>query len=402
VINLSDISIIDFHAHPFSKMTLSRLIEDRAIDHVNFLNLKDSRVRDLLLQSRKLENASSPGVRALIHYISEVYDCKPEVGEIDKILGEEYSDFSDHVVRILDREKIEFIQLVKPISGNDEDNFPKERQKSVFAIDHLLQLEWAKRKNAENFDDVIDLIDLEIDTAAKFDCAGLKTTIAYYRGLDISDPPSSSAAEAFKSLISKVAIKKRPHFGWFDYPVFQNEVDNKSLTQYQDFLLKHIIMKSGALGLSFHFHTGGGVAPSMDLRKVNPVLLYSLFYDEAIINSGVNIVLLHAGVPFIGEAAAAASQFPQVFVDTSWPVRTGTIKAIFETCLREVSPRKILYGSDASLVPERLGLGARSARRMLGEVLTEYSKSDWSESECLDCAKEIFNENASRLLAGRK
>jgi predicted TIM-barrel fold metal-dependent hydrolase len=397
LLDLSDLEMIDFHIHNVDRTLISDMIDARSIDHMNLMKVKEGKVRTHLLAERRKEMALSPLYHFLVRYIAEVYGCRPTLNDVDKVLKEKYrGDFEDYIRSILDRENVAWVQLVSPTP--DVGAFPKERYKWALQIDHLLQPGWVMKKEAKTIDRAAELLEEEIEAAVTEGCVGLKNSLAYYRGLDVKKRTQTEASAAYKALLTSKPPRVINYYGKFDFPIYEKAEDIKNLEAVEDYLLKAIMLKAGELGLSVHFHTGGGVGPGTDLRKHNPVLLYGVFYDEDIINAGTKIVILHAGVPFIGEAAAAASSFPHVYVDTSWPTRTEIVRDIFRHCLREASPSKILYGTDAAWVPERIGQGARSARVMMADVLEEYRKYGWTEGECIEAAKMVFSENAKKLL----
>jgi len=396
-IDLNNLEMFDFHAHCVEKILVSELIHNRSAYHLDFLGVAREPVKSNLLDLRQNENRTSPYYRALIHYIAMSYGCKAELGEVDRVLNREYErNFTDYIRSVLNRERVQTVQLAEPTPDLGE--FPRDRAKWAFRCDQIIQPEWSRERGAKNIGQALDLVEGMLEWAVKNGCVGVKTCIAYYRGLDIESISEQTADNAFKELEGKQARRYRPHYGLFHFPEYDDPKAEANWKAYVDYIVKRIVVRCGELDLPFHCHTGGGVSPSMDIRKVNPTLMYSLFYDEDIANTGTTIVLLHCGVPFIAEAASAASQFPYVYVDTSWPTRTETIKDIFRICLREVSPRKILYGSDSSDIGESLGLGAWTARKMLGEVLDTYKASGWTEEECYDAARQIFSENGKRLL----
>jgi uncharacterized protein len=397
MLDLSDLELIDFHTHAVDRTLISDMINARSIDHMNLMKLKEGRVRQKLLSERREEMELSPLYHFLMRYVAQAYGCKPTLSDVDKVLKEKYrGDFEDYIRSILDRENIAWVQLVSPTP--DVGEFPKERYKWVLQIDHLLQPNWVIKEGAKTIDRASELLEKEIEGAVKGGCVGLKNCLAYYRGLDVRKRTEKEASLAYKELLRTKPPRVIDFYGKFGFPIYEKAEVIRNVQAVQDYLLKVIMIKAGKLGLSVHFHTGGGVGPATDLRKNNPVLLYGVFYDEDIINAGTKIVILHAGVPFIGEAAAAASSFPHVYVDTSWPTRSEIVRDIFRHCLREASPSKILYGTDAAWVPERIGQGAQSARMMMADVLEEYRGYGWTEGECFDAAKMIFSENAKKLL----
>ena|SRR5207245_8789487 len=126
--------------------------------------------------------------------------------------------------------------------------------------------------------------------------------------------------------------------------------------------------------------------------------MYPLFFDSEILEAGTRIVLLHTSVPFFAEAAIAATSFPHVYVDLSWPVRTPIMRQVLRHVLTQVSSRKILYGSDAWELADQLGMAASTFRKHFGAALDELRQEGWSEDYCLKTAKRVMHENATELM----
>jgi len=117
---------------------------------------------------------------------------------------------------------------------------------------------------------------------------------------------------------------------------------------------------------------------------------------------GARIVLLHASYPYTREAAYLAAAYPQVFVDVSLanPFLVGMLPTIWRELLAQAPAAKILYGSDSSIIPEHLWLGALQGRRTLGAALGELVEANMlSTSEALDAAESILN-GVARVLYG--
>jgi len=71
---------------------------------------------------------------------------------------------------------------------------------------------------------------------------------------------------------------------------------------------------------------------------------------------------------------------------------------VLRYAISQISPTKILYGSDAFGLPDRLGLAASTFRMQLASVLEEMKDYGWSEDHCFKSAEMILNSNAKRLM----
>jgi len=130
--------------------------------------------------------------------------------------------------------------------------------------------------------------------------------------------------------------------------------------------------------------------------------MYSLMMDKELNNT--KIIILHGGYPFFREAAVLPLQSQNaggnVFIDlsyaSSWP---AAWRDVVKTVIQFSPIDRIVYGSDAFGMIERLAYNAWWARRVLTDVFEEFvQKYDWTEDECQTAARMILYENAKRLL----
>ena len=116
-------------------------------------------------------------------------------------------------------------------------------------------------------------------------------------------------------------------------------------------------------GLPTQFHTGFG-DPDLDLRLANPLHLRPVLEDPELKHA--RLVLLHASYPYAREAGYLAAMYPQVFVDYGLAVPCLSVAGMRRALamLLELAPTsKVLYSSDAHVVPELYHGCARGGRR---------------------------------------
>src|SRR5207253_11229691 len=179
--------------------------------------------------------------------------------------------------------------------------------------------------------------------------------IAYRTGLHVQAVDGSTAAAAF-DLVREQARR--------DGGV---RIESKPLL---DHLIVIAVEACARQGVPIQFHTGLG-DPDLDLTKVDPAALRLIFSDTY---RGAPIVLLHAGYPYVRSLAYLAAMFPNVYADLGEVnlFVAGEVPAIVRELLGLAPASKILFSTDASLVPELYWLGARAGRRALGRVLDEH------------------------------
>jgi predicted TIM-barrel fold metal-dependent hydrolase len=211
---------------------------------------------------------------------------------------------------------------------------------------------------------------------------GFKSVAAYRTGLDIQTVPYDVAADSF------YAIKQ-------DFPEQRIRLADKSLI---DFLLHEALAIAAQYQLPVQFHTGFG-DPDLDLRLANPLHLRPLLENPRY--QTVPIVLLHAAYPFTREAGYLTAVYPQVYLDCGLAVPFLSVAGMRQAIamMLELSPAsKLMYSSDAHLIPELYYLGAKWGREALGQVLEQaVQDGDLTISEAEEVATMILAGNASAL-----
>lgn len=210
---------------------------------------------------------------------------------------------------------------------------------------------------------------------------GLKSVVAYRTGLELEAVDRASAAVAFASVHEAARRDGRLR------------IESKPLL---DYLVVIAVEEAARQGVPIQFHTGLG-DPDLDLPKVDPAALRLLFSDRF---RAAPIVLLHTGYPYVRSLAYLAAMYPNVYADMGEAIlfAAGEATAITRELLGLAPASKILFSTDASLVPELYWVGARLGRRALGRVLDEHiADGALDERTALDWAERILWRNAERV-----
>jgi uncharacterized protein len=210
---------------------------------------------------------------------------------------------------------------------------------------------------------------------------GMKSVIAYRTGLHIQAVARPSAAEAFRALHS--AARR-------DGVV---RIESKPLL---DFLIVMAVEQAARQHVPIQFHTGLG-DPDLDLTLVDPAalrLLYAERYRDA------PIVLLHTGYPYVRSASYCAAMYPNVYADLGeiQLFAPGEYREVVRELVGLAPANKILFSTDASLVPELYWLGGVLGRRALGQVLDEHIADGFiDERTAMSFAELMLWRNAERV-----
>ena len=235
--------------------------------------------------------------------------------------------------------------------------------------------------DAADFDGFIDAYRASLDDLRGRGIVGLKSVIAYRSGLQLDDVDRTTAAAAFAG-------------------VHEGARRTGSLRIESKPLLDHLVViaveASARQGVPIQFHTGLG-DPDLDLTKVDPAALRLIFADRF---RAAPIVLLHTGYPYVRSLAYLAAMYPNVYADMGEAIlfAAGEATEITRELLGLAPASKILFSTDASLVPELYWVGARLGRRALGRVLDEHiAEGAIAERTAFDWAERILWRNSERV-----
>jgi hypothetical protein len=251
-------------------------------------------------------------------------------------------------------------------------------------IEEILRLEPMIEQlilGSKGFDDFIDAYRAAIGDLRGRGIVAMKSVIAYRSGLQLEMVDRDAAATAFATVHEDAKREGRLR------------IDSKPLL---DHLVVIAVEESARQGVPIQFHTGLG-DPDLDLTKVDPAALRIIFSDRF---RAAPIVLLHTGYPYVRSLAYLAAMFPNVYADMGEAIlfAAGEATEITRELLGLAPATKILFSTDASLVPELYWVGARLGRRALGRVLDEHiADGAIDERTALDWAERILWRNSERV-----
>ena len=251
-------------------------------------------------------------------------------------------------------------------------------------IEEVLRLEPMIERlilEASSFDGFIDAYRAAIGGLRERGIVGMKSVIAYRTGLHVQDVDRDDAARAFA--VVHDAAKRDGRL----------RIESKPLL---DHLVVIAVEESARQGVPIQFHTGLG-DPDLDLTLVDPAALRFLFSDRF---RAAPIVLLHTGYPYVRSLAYLAAMFPNVYADMGETIlfAAGEATEIYRELLGLAPASKLLFSTDASLVPELYWVGARIGRRALGRVLDEHiADGAIDERVAMDWAERILWRNSEAV-----
>ena len=258
------------------------------------------------------------------------------------------------------------------------------RELAPCRIEEVLRLEPLIEKlilEAETFDGFLDAYRASLAGLRDRGIVGMKSVIAYRTGLHVREVARGDAADAYRTAHAAGQRDGRLR------------IESKPLL---DFLIVIAVEESASQGVPIQFHTGLG-DPDLDLTLVDPAALRILFADRF---RAAPIVLLHTGYPYIRSLAYLAAMFPNVYADMGETIlfAPGEATEIYRELIGLAPASKLLFSTDASLVPELYWIGARIGRRALGRVLDEHiADGAIDESTALDWAERMLWRNSEAV-----
>ena len=398
--NLEDIPIVDFHAHPPRNGTISQYCEEGD-------------------EPKALFGKSGTQQTTVLRYIARRYGCKRNLEDADKIIAQRIASqgFINYVTSVLDRENVQTVNLDlfgakrlgaprpaipgRETSGRLEEDFPSDRYTWTYGTTHLVQPAWAMERQANNLNQVLDLLRSDIDEAIGLGARAFKSLITFYRTPQIEKIDPERADRAFRRL-----VEKKPT-GYTNIlnamvPVYKDPQLQTDLKTYQDFMMRELLLLARRHDCPMLIHLASVETLSSQLGTNDPANMYSLMLDEDI--KKTRIVMLHGGYPNFRQAAVLPLQsfFTQgeLYIDLSLMVYFPPAwRDAVRTIIQFAPIDRIVYGSDAYGLIERLGCNAWWGRRLLSDVLEEFvRKYDWTEDECLEAARLVLCQNAKKLL----
>ena len=371
-IDLSAVPIVDHHCHS--------LLREQPRD--------DEAFRNHLTETYFPEMARDHVQNTLVYHwaireLASFLDCEPTADAV-------HAARLDRGVERLAREVVErgkFRTWLIDSGYGADTTFSLDELRAIVPceIREILRLEPLIERlivEAETFDGFLDAYRGALADLRASGYVGLKSVIAYRTGLGIEQVDRAAAAAAFRPVHEAARRDGRLR------------IESKPLL---DHLIVVAVEEAARQNVPIQFHTGLG-DPDLDLTKVDPAALRLIFSERY---RAAPIVLLHSGYPYARSMAYLAAMFPNVYADfgeVQLFVAGGDLRAIVRELVGLAPASKLLFSTDASLVPELYWLGAQAGRRALGAVFDEHiAEGIIDERTALEMADMIFWRNAERI-----
>ena len=228
----------------------------------------------------------------------------------------------------------------------------------------------------DNLDAFLAALDATVDSWRRKGVVGLKTGMAYTSGLFISDPTRQQARTAFAR---------------------RNEMTEIDFRVVNDFAFRHVLDACGRNSLPVVIHTGVMVWGHGNLAQANPLHLHNLLVDKRF--KDLTFVLLHGGLPYLGETTYLASMFPNVILDFTFVAYMSrpTFRRALAEWLEAVPTDRMCWGSDSSCPESIVGVD-RVTRTEIAHVLESMiSDGMLDEKTAMQSLTDMYVNTAKRV-----
>jgi hypothetical protein len=382
-VDLSGVPVVDAHTHPYRLEDLLAKPSDGFDTRITFMG-------ESFMSSSKLDPALAPLAEryvdstvlalALRRWLADHLGC--EAAREAVTAARDAALRADPVAYTKGLLEAEHVEAILSDEGFPQPPIgPEEFGAAIGTTVHrVTRLEpWIVAHRGGSFDDLVQGVEHEVRTAADQGAVAFKTIIAYRSGLDVTDPSIAEASEAYERWRAA------------DFP----DRDRGPNKPVRDFLLHRLLEVARELDRPVHIHCGAG-DPDIDLAHAGPVNLWPLL----VAHQHQPIVLIHAGFPWIPEAAYMASVLPNVHLEISELVPWGwsMVDWALEIVLGTAPAAKVLHGSDEAGEPEMFWLAARLTRRSLERVLRRFvERDDLTVAQAETFGRLVLGENARRV-----
>jgi len=375
MVDTSSLPVVDAHCHPF--------VDEGVLTPARFTDLLSLACvsEDALTTEIQSHRHNSIYFHWLVRQMAAFLDCEPELEEVVEARNQAVRNYGDYVARLYEECGLTalVVDFGYPEPPIDLTEFSEDMPVTVVPIYRIEPLIDELLKEEIGWSEFSSRYDEGLAQAIERDgYRGLKSTIAYSTGLDVS--PLSRTKD--QGLMALEAL--RLHTG----------------AQAMKKLLDHLLCRALELCMEFdvpmQIHAGIGDF-EINPTRCNPMLLYDLLRFS--VYRSARVVLVHC-YPFMAEAGYMASMLPRAYCDVSEgvPFAAHAADRIYLTILEMAPFSKVMHGSDGFGLPELNFLGAKLGKSALARALDQLVKGSFlSLQEAEEAAALILAGNARPL-----
>jgi hypothetical protein len=387
MIDTSALTVVDVHCHPL--VNQGQLSVDQFTDlmsfpggSVKYMAQGGVTVDDALIDELQGVRRDVLYFRYMVHQLAKFFDCQPDLKSVVAERNKAVRDYKGYVKRLFDACGLStlVVDLGYPQPPVDRSQFLAEMPLEVVAIYRIEPLIVELLREDIDWGEFRWRYDAAISNAIEHDgYRGLKSIVAYRTGLDIS-PLSRSPDQGLQAL-----------------DAIRRGIGGQAMKKLRDHLLCRALELCLEYDVPMQIHTGMGDF-EVNLMLCRPALLMDLLRFPTF--RACRVLLVHSGYPYHAEAGYMANMLPRVYCDVSEgiPFAAHAARRIYAETLEMAPFSKVVYGSDAYIMPEINYVGAKLGKSALAQVLQDLVDGDMlSLEEAQQAAGLILAGNARRL-----
>ena len=279
------------------------------------------------------------------------------------------------------------------ISLNYTDSFDPEFFAIVQFVTHLaeatkgtvLDMENKTGASCSTLDRYVEACWKWISKRKDEDIKGLKFHFAYMRDLHFAPRTHSEAEAVFNRIMDE-------GYGWR-----YTSLGYEESRPLQDYMVHRMIQMAGDLEIPVVFHSALQADMNHNADDARPLRLWNLPHRYR----NVDFVILHAGLPWMEDAALLAKHYPNVYLDMGWDhdMSPELSTRALKTWIDLVPMNKVFgFGGDLSVVEKVYG-HLILARRDIARALASKMETDgmslerakaWAQAIMFDNPKRVF------------
>jgi len=339
-------------------------------------------VDDALIQELQRVRRDAVYFRYLVRQLAQVFGCEPDIAQVAEARNKALQDYKSYVKKLFTDCGLTamVVDFGYPLPSLDPVEFGQDMPVKIIPVYRIEPLIDELLKADMGWDEFRRRYDESIAHAISVEgYRGLKSIIAYRTGLDIS-PLSRTPDQGMKAL-----------------DAVRRGIGGEAMKKLRDYLICRAMELCMEYDVPMQIHTGMGDF-EVNLVLCQPSLLMDLLRFPTF--RACKVVLVHSGYPYHAEAGFMAAVLPRVYCDVSEgiPYAGNGARRIYTEVMELAPLSKIVYGSDASRLPEINYVGAKLGKAALAQALEDLVKNGMlSQSEAQEAARWILAENAQRL-----
>ncbi len=387
MIDTSGLPVFDVHCHPLANRGELTAIQFTDLvsfpgGGVEFMAQGGVPVDDDLIDELQRVRRDVVYFRYLVRQLAGFFGCEPDLDRVVEARNNAMRDYGGYVKALFKGCGITglVVDMGYPQPPVDLSTFRAETPVDIVPIYRIEPLIVQLLKEDIGWDEFRRRYDEVIAHAVEHEgYRGLKSIIAYRTGLDISP------------------LSRTPDQGLQALDAIRRGTGGQAVKKLRDHLLCRALELCMEYNVPMQIHTGVGDF-EINLLQCRPALLMELLRFPAF--RVCKVLLVHSGYPYHTEAGYMANMLPRVYCDVSEgiPFAAHAARRIYAQVLEMAPISKVVYGSDAYVLPELNYVGAMLGKTALGQALQDVVDAGvLSEDEAREAAGLILAGNARRL-----